>query len=164
VECVPFQGDVTQLDSVKRMLDQIVEEFGTIDIVVNNALHHYRFDPEARKLAWEMTWDDYQDQMDGSLRSTYHVCSETIPIMRKQGQGRIINLISNLVFRPVVPYHDYTTAKGAVLAYSRNLAADLGAYGITVNRWVVSPDRRISAERCCSSLVNGRGLSRGKLL
>jgi 3-oxoacyl-[acyl-carrier protein] reductase len=133
VECIAFQADVTKVEAIKRMAEHIVEEFGTIDIAVNNALHHYRFDPERRKLAWEMTWADYQDQLDGSLKSTYNVCSEVIPTMRKQGKGRIINLISNLVFRPVVPYHDYTTAKGAVLTYSRNLAADLGNSGITVN-------------------------------
>lgn len=133
VECVAIQADVTDAAAVETMFDQILEEFGHLDIVVNNALHHYRFDPEHRKLAWEMQWSDYADQLDGSLRSTYLVCAKAISAMCLQGSGRIINMISNLVYRPTVPYHDYTTAKGAVLAYSRNLAADLGPYGITVN-------------------------------
>lgn len=133
VECLAIQADVTDSDAVDSMFEHILEEFGHLDIVVNNALHHYRFDPEQRKLAWEIPWSDYEVQLDGSLRSTYHVCSQAISAMRQQGSGRIINMISNLVHRPTVPYHDYTTAKGAVLAYSRNLAADLGVYGITVN-------------------------------
>jgi 3-oxoacyl-[acyl-carrier protein] reductase len=53
--------------------------------------------------------------------------------MKENSFGRIINMISNLVHRPVVPYHDYTTAKGALLSFSQNLAVDLGAFGITVN-------------------------------
>ncbi len=42
-------------------------------------------------------------------------------------------MVTNLIDFPVVPYHDYTTAKSALLGYSRNLAAELGAFGITVN-------------------------------
>lgn len=47
--------------------------------------------------------------------------------------GRIINIGTNLVQHPVVPYHDYTTAKAALLGFTRNMANELGADGITVN-------------------------------
>jgi 3-oxoacyl-[acyl-carrier protein] reductase len=53
--------------------------------------------------------------------------------MKKQSNGSIINMISNLVQRPIVPYHEYTTAKSGLMGYSRNLAAELGAFGIRVN-------------------------------
>ena len=54
-------------------------------------------------------------------------------MMKKQSQGSIVNMISNLVERPIVPYHEYNTAKTALMGYSRNLAAELGSFGIRVN-------------------------------
>ncbi|MBP3951929.1 3-oxoacyl-ACP reductase [Bacillus suaedae] len=133
VETFTVQGDVTKESDMEAMVEKIVAEFDTIDIVVNNALHTYTFDPDGRKLAWEMEWDDYQRQLDGALKGTFHVCKYVMPIMKEKRAGRIVNMVSNLVFHPIVPYHDYTTAKGAVLTYSQNLAADVGAFGITVN-------------------------------
>jgi 3-oxoacyl-[acyl-carrier protein] reductase len=133
IDALPIQADITNEASVKRLIDEIVEEFDTVDVIVNNALHDYRFDPDERKKAWEISWEDYQHQIDGSLKGTYNVCKHTIPIMKKKGSGRIVNMVTNLVYRPVVPYHDYNTAKGAVLSYSQNLATDLGPFGITVN-------------------------------
>lgn len=128
-----IQGDVTSESSVNRMIEQVGLEAGKIDVVVNNAFKSFQFDPENRKLAWELQWEDYQSQIDGAVRSTHYMCQAVIPIMKKQSQGSIINMISNLVERPIVPYHEYNTAKTALMGYSRNLAAELGAFGIRVN-------------------------------
>lgn len=133
IESMAIQADVTDQEAVSQMMAIIDDEFSTIDIVVNNALHNYQFDPDNRRYAWEMEWSHYQEQIDGSLKGAFHICSEVIPIMKRVGGGRIINMVTNLLYRPTVPYHDYTTAKGALLTYSQNLAADLGAFGITVN-------------------------------
>ncbi|WP_138416043.1 3-oxoacyl-ACP reductase [Aquibacillus sediminis] len=133
IDAFAIQADVTDERAVEAMIDDIIDEFDAIDVVVNNALHGYTFNPEQRKMAWEMDWDDYQHQLDGSLKGTYNICKHVIPHMKANGAGRIVNMVSNLVYRPVVPYHDYNTAKGAVLSYSQNLAADLGSFGITVN-------------------------------
>jgi 3-oxoacyl-[acyl-carrier protein] reductase len=128
-----IQADVTQEQSVKDMVDEILLETGKIDVVVNNAFKPYTFNPDQRKLAWQLSWEDYQEQMDGALRSTHYVCQAVIPAMKKQVQGSIINMVSNLVERPIVPYPDYTTAKSALVGYSKNLAAELGSFGIRVN-------------------------------
>ena len=53
--------------------------------------------------------------------------------MRRQAGGRIINISSNLVDSPIVPYHDYTAAKGALVGFTRSLAQEAGAWGVTVN-------------------------------
>ena len=53
--------------------------------------------------------------------------------MRQRARGSIVNIASNLVEHPVVPYHDYTTAKASLVAFSRNLASELGPVGIRVN-------------------------------
>jgi 3-oxoacyl-[acyl-carrier protein] reductase len=56
-----------------------------------------------------------------------------LPGMKQAGVGRIVNVGTNLVQNPVVPYHDYTAAKAALLAFTRTLSHDLGQHGVTVN-------------------------------
>lgn len=126
-------GDVTSESAIHQLVQQVELETGKIDVVVNNAFKPFQFDPENRKLAWELNWEDYQSQIDGSVRATHYMCQAVMPIMKKQSGGSIINVISNLVQRPIVPYHEYNTAKTALMGYSRNLAAELGAFGIRVN-------------------------------
>lgn len=128
-----LQGDVTQASEVNHMVQEILDNLGTIDAVVNNALHHYTFNPKTRKTAWELEWEDYQSQIDGSLKGTFNLCKAVLPQMKRQGYGRIINMVTNLNDFPVVPYHDYSTAKAAVLGYTRNLAKEVGPFGITAN-------------------------------
>lgn len=128
-----IKADVSKQDDVSRMVHEILLELGRIDIVVNNAFKAYSFNPEQRKLAWELKWEDYQAQLDGALRSAFYVSQAVMPAMKQQNSGSIVNIVTNLIARPVVPYLDYTTAKGALLSYSRNLAVELGALGIRVN-------------------------------
>lgn len=129
----PIKADVTSESAVRDMVEEILLEVGKVDVLVNNAFKSYVFDPDQRKLAWELTWEDYQAHLDGSLRSTHNVCQAVLQTMKKRNQGSIINMASNLVTRPMIPYHEYTTAKAALVGYSRNLAAELGQFGIRVN-------------------------------
>ena len=128
-----FAADVTDPAAVADLLTAVDERFGPVDTVVNNALRSYTFDPLSRRPAWEVPWADYESQLAGSLGGALTVCRAAVPGMQRQGSGRVITIVSDLVERPSVPYHDYTTAKAAVLGFSRALAADLGAFGITVN-------------------------------
>ena len=67
---------------------------------------------------------------DGAI---LNVAQAALPAMRERHFGRVINIGTNLFQNPVVPYHDYTAAKAALLSLTRTLAADLGPDGITVN-------------------------------
>ena len=127
------RADVGSSDAVQRMVESIVLEVGGIDIVVNNAFKSYAFDPEQRKRFDDLQWQDYQSQFDGAVGAAFNVCRAVLPIMRQRARGSIVNIVSNLVEHPVVPYHDYTTSKGALVAFSRNLASELGSVGIRVN-------------------------------
>jgi 3-oxoacyl-[acyl-carrier protein] reductase len=129
----PYAADVTDPAAVQSMVTEVTDRFGPVYLVVNNALRRYTFDPLARRTAWDIPWEDYQAQFQGSLGGAFNVCRAAVPGMRAQGGGRIVNLVSDLIERPSVPYHDYTTAKTALLGFSRNLAADLGPFGVTVN-------------------------------
>ncbi len=128
-----IRADVNDPAQVNAMVAQVLAELGRIDVLVNNAFAPYRFDPEQRKRYWETDWADYQAQFDGAVRTTHNVCQAVLPGMRQRAQGNIINLASDLVERPVVAYHDYATAKSALVGFSRNLAAELGPLGIRVN-------------------------------
>jgi 3-oxoacyl-[acyl-carrier protein] reductase len=125
--------DVADASAVQSMMTQIERETGRLDVVVNNALRPYRFDPEARDRFWTLEWSHYQTQFEGAVQACFQVCQAALPLMRKRACGSIVNITSDLVDRPSVPYHDYTTAKSALVGFSRNLAAELGPLGIRVN-------------------------------
>ena len=127
------KADVCSPAAVQAMVEQVLDETGRIDVLVNNALRPYTFDPQRRKLFGDLEWLDYQAQFDGSVGAAYNTCKAVVPHFRQRAQGSIVNIVSDLVERPVVPYHDYTTAKSALVGFSRNLAAELGPLGVRVN-------------------------------
>lgn len=127
------KADVGSAPAVQAMVDAVARELGPIDIVVNNAFKPYAFDPRRRTLFDDLQWSDYQAQFDGAVGGAFNVCRAVLPQMRQRAQGAIVNIVSNLVEHPVVAYHDYTTAKASLVAFSRNLATELGPLGIRVN-------------------------------
>jgi 3-oxoacyl-[acyl-carrier protein] reductase len=127
------QADVNSHEAVERMVAQAQEEVGAIDVLVNNAFRAYSFDPERRAAFNDLSWADYQAQFDGSVGAAYNVCKAVLPQFRRRAQGSIVNIVTDLVERPLVPYHDYTTAKTALVGFSRNLASELGPLGVRVN-------------------------------
>jgi 3-oxoacyl-[acyl-carrier protein] reductase len=128
-----LQADVTLPEEAARLVDRVVEEAGHIDVLVNNAFRSYSFDPEQRKTFSALAWADYQAQFEGSVGAAFHLCKAVLPQFRRRAQGSIVNLVTDLVADPVVPYHDYTTAKSALVGFSRNLASELGPLGVRVN-------------------------------
>jgi 3-oxoacyl-[acyl-carrier protein] reductase len=132
-DATAIQADITSGEQIQALVDQTLMDFAKIDIVVYNAFKPYTFDPDNRKQFWDLEWQDYQDQLDGALFSTYTMCQAVLPALKKRTQGSIINMASDLVARPTIPYHDYTTAKSALIGFSRNLAMELGPLGIRVN-------------------------------
>jgi len=132
-DAVAIQADVTSEADVHQLVEQTLENFGRIDVLVNNAFKPYIFDPNSRKMFWDLKWQDFQTQIEGALFSTYALCQAVLPSLKQRTQGSIINMASDLVARPTIPYHEYTTAKAALIGFSRNLAVELGPLGIRVN-------------------------------
>ena len=132
-EAAAFQADVTDIDSGITLVDEVIQHYGKIDILGNNAIRPYKFEPEKRKMFWELDWGHYQSQIEGTLLSTHTLCKAVVPSMTRAANGAIVNVATNLVERPIIPYHDYTTAKAALVGFSKNLAAELGPLGIRVN-------------------------------
>lgn len=131
---IAVQGDVTDESAVAALFGTAREHFGTpITTVVNNALADFSFDGDARPKADTITWERFDAQLRGSVRAALLTTQAALPGMREAGFGRIINVGTNLFQNPVVPYHDYTASKAALLSLTRTLSADLGADNITVN-------------------------------
>ncbi|MEP9379288.1 SDR family oxidoreductase [Aquabacter sp. CN5-332] len=132
-EALAVAADVTSPEAVAAMAERIGQEIGRLDVVVNNAFAPYRFDPDRRARFWETPWEAYSQQFDGAVKAAYTVSRAMLPLLGRSGRASIVNIASDLVTRPSIPYHDYTTAKAALVGFSRNLAAELGPLGIRVN-------------------------------
>lgn len=129
-----YQADVTELAEVKAMAQAVIEHFGRIDVLVNNALPHYQFNPNADNTSIEtVKWAHFSQQIDGIVKGAVNTVQAVLPQMKTQKMGQIINISTNLIYNPVVTYYDYTTAKSALVGLTRNLATELGPYGIRVN-------------------------------
>lgn len=120
--------DVTHPESAARAVAD-----HPVTTVVNNALVDFVFDGDARPRVPDLTPARFDAQFAGSVHGPLALVRAALPGMTERGFGRVINIGSNLVQHPVVPYHDYTAAKAALLALTRTLSADLGPHGITVN-------------------------------
>ncbi|RYE28515.1 MAG: SDR family NAD(P)-dependent oxidoreductase, partial [Hyphomicrobiales bacterium] len=132
-EALAILADVTSPEAVDAMATRIAEEVGRLDVVVNNAFAPYRFAPDNRARFWETPWAAYEQQFEGAVKAAYAVSRAMLPLLQRRSGASIVNLASDLVTRPSIPYHDYTTAKAALVGFSRNLAAELGPLGIRVN-------------------------------
>lgn len=133
-QAMSYQADVTDAEAVRGMVEAVIQRFGRIDILVNNALPKYQFDPSADYTSIETVgWEHFSQQIDGIVKGAVNTTQAVLPQMKSQNFGKIINISTNLVYNPVVTYYDYTTAKAALIGLTRNLAVELGQHGIRVN-------------------------------
>lgn len=130
---IAIQADVTNRNDIDHLIEQATQYFGKIDVVINNALVGFKFDPTQQKSFAELAWDDYQQQIDGTLKAAFNVTQSVMPQFLERQQGIIISIGTNLYQNPVVPYHEYTTAKAGLIGFTRNIAAELGKFGIRAN-------------------------------
>ena len=130
---VALQADVQDADAVAQMVKEAEANLGPITTVIHNALADYSFNGEARSTIEAMTAAEMLSQHNTAVLGALNVIQATTPAMAKIGFGRIVTIGTNLVQNPVVPYHDYPSAKAAVLALTRTTAAEVGPQCITVN-------------------------------
>ncbi len=137
---LPQNNNVTavkcdQRDEVRinGCVSDILSAEGRLDVLVNNACPSFL---PCDFLTSE--WDMFQDLLDVNLRGSYLFSREAAKIMKLQGEGRIVNILTSFVLNvPPGKIPHYITAKYALLGLSKALAAELCKFGITVN--MVSP-------------------------
>ena len=110
------------------MIGQIVEKYGDINILVNNAVREF-----TPKDVLELEWKDYLQEMEVSVKGMHACCKAVIPMFKKTGHGKIINLSTIAVANPVSGQSRYITAKSAVEGYTKSLAVELAQHNIQVN-------------------------------
>ncbi|WP_024477250.1 3-oxoacyl-ACP reductase [Arthrobacter sp. CAL618] len=131
---VAIRADVRDAQQVSAMVKEAGAHFGSpITTIINNALTDFSFNGEARPHADTLRWEDLDQQFAGTVRGALNTVQAVLPGMQAADFGRVINVGTNLFQHPVVPYHDYTAAKAALLSLTRTLSHDLGPEGITVN-------------------------------
>ncbi|RSZ63192.1 3-oxoacyl-ACP reductase [Corynebacterium hylobatis] len=129
-----IQADVRDRAQMDALVDTARAAFDApVTTVVNNALIDFSFDGDARPKADEITYERFETQFSGAVQGTLNTVQAALPGFEEAGSGRVITIGTNLFQYPVVPYHDYTAAKAALLSLTRTLAADLGPKKVTVN-------------------------------
>lgn len=86
-KAIAIQADVTDRNDVNQMIQTATQHFGKIDIVINNALVGFKFDPNQQKSFEDLTWEDYQQQLNGTLKGAFNVTQSVIPQFIEQQSG-----------------------------------------------------------------------------
>ena len=131
---IAVQADVTDLASVKTMVQQAEKEFGRVDVLVNNAGNAgAKPDPDARKPFWETTPDVWNNFIGVNLYGVINASSAVIPQMIQRNSGRIITIISDAGRVGEAGLEVYSGAKAGAAGFTRAIARSLGRYQITAN-------------------------------
>ena len=119
--------DVTSESATKEMARTVKEEFGRIDILINNA---GIYDEEPFEL---LTLEAWKRVIDVNLTGLFLATKAVLPVMKQQAFGRIINLSSDTIWLGTPYLVHYVTSKMGVVGFTRALATEVGKYGVTVN-------------------------------
>src|SRR3984893_5806148 len=132
--------DVASEDDVARMAEETVERCGSIDVLVNNAGLYASL---AMRPFDEIPLAEWRQVLDVNVASMFLTCRAVVPVMRRQGGGKIVNISSGTPCRGVPYLLHYVTSKGAIVALTRALARELGQDNVLVN--CVAPGFTLSA-------------------
>ncbi len=122
-----YKADVSDREQVNSMVAAALDTFGTIDILINNA------GIAQQKLFTDITAEDWNTMLDVNVRGIFNCCQAVVPSMIKRHQGKIINVASIWGITGASCEVHYSTAKAAVIGFTKALARELGPCNIQVN-------------------------------
>ncbi len=129
-EAIGMRCDVTAPDQIRAMVAGTIEAYGRIDVLVNNAALFADIRVKPFSEIDEAEWDT---MMAINTRGVFSCAKAVVPEMKKNGYGKIVNIASSTVHKGVPMMLHYVASKGAVIAFSRALAREVGDDGICVN-------------------------------
>jgi NAD(P)-dependent dehydrogenase (short-subunit alcohol dehydrogenase family) len=161
--CLPVQIDMSRDADIERLAETTIEEFGRVDILVNNAA---AVDERMYENFWDMTPESWRYQIDLNLTSVWLALKAFAPRMRERGGGIVVNMTSALAGMPRNPNLPgqgstgaaYTTSKVAVSRLTEDLSKELAPYGIAIVALHPGFVRTDNGERLAS--VGGFDMSR----
>lgn len=127
-----LQADILNDFEIQELINKSIRVFDKIDVLVNCAalvIPNIKFQ--------DLSWSDFQKQLDLNIKSVFTVIKEVIPVMLKDGYGKIINIGSSVIDKPVNNWAHYITAKSALIGLTKSLAFELSPKGVRVN--LISP-------------------------
>lgn len=125
-------SDITDIESVKLMVEKVVREFGTVTVLANCAginVPNIKF--------YDLEWENIQAHIDMNIKGIFNILKIILPIMEKNKYGKVVNISTIGVERPFSELLHYITAKSALVGFTRSLAHDFAPKGIRIN--LVSP-------------------------
>jgi acetoacetyl-CoA reductase len=126
-EAIAVQADVSDAEQAQKLIDQAIEEYGRIDVLVNNA--GINIDRTLKKLSV----DDWDKVIQVDLNSAFYTVHAVLPHMTEQGGGKIINMSSFVGEAGNIGQANYSAAKAGLLGFTKTAAKELARSGITVN-------------------------------
>lgn len=157
-ESLAVEVDVSNEEATKRMAAHALARFGRIDVLINNAAI-FSTVPMNRGRIETITPEEWDRLMAVNLRGLFFCCRAVLPAMRKQKQGKIINIASGTVFAGSPGRIHYVTSKAATVGFTRTLAREVGDDNINVN--VLAPGNTLSEENPSEETVRFRQASIG---
>jgi 3-oxoacyl-[acyl-carrier protein] reductase len=125
-----FQADVANETDTKEMAKATADQFGKIDILLNNAAI---YDGIKRKPFTEVSLDEWDLVLSVNVKGAFLATRAVFPYMKDQGYGKIINLSSETFFTGSTGFVHYVASKGGIIGITRALAIELGPYNICIN-------------------------------
>ena len=129
-EARAYDLNVAEEKAVEDFFDQAVSDFGTVDVLINNAAIFTTLD---MKPFYEIDPIEWRDVINVNLNGVYQCSRQVVDAMRRHGFGRIVNVGSAAVTMGRPNYTHYVASKSALVGMSRSMARELGSFGITVN-------------------------------
>jgi NAD(P)-dependent dehydrogenase (short-subunit alcohol dehydrogenase family) len=137
---VAFFGSVAEFDVAQKLIQSAVDNFGRLDILVNNA------GADAPRMVWNMTEEDWDICVDSFLKGSFNCTRHACVIMREQRWGRIINTTST-AWLGAVGHCNYGAAKAGIIGLTRNVAREMGRYGVTCNAYAPTAATRFTLNK-----------------
>jgi NAD(P)-dependent dehydrogenase (short-subunit alcohol dehydrogenase family) len=136
-QAVPFFGSVSDFEVAQKIVQMAVDNFGRLDILVNNA------GADAPKMVWNMAEEEWDRCADSFLKGSFNCIRHATGLMREQRWGRIINTTST-AWLGAVGHCNYGAAKAGLVGLTRNVAREVGRYGITCNAYAPTAATRFT--------------------
>jgi 3-oxoacyl-[acyl-carrier protein] reductase len=133
VRALGIPTDVSRANDIQRLVQQTIERFGKIDILINNAGR------VVVKPMVEQNEADWDRVVDTNLKGVFLCCRYVMPEMIGQKRGAIVNIASIAAFHVTVPHVPYAASKAGVVALTRDLAYEVARHGIRVNAIAPGP-------------------------
>jgi NAD(P)-dependent dehydrogenase (short-subunit alcohol dehydrogenase family) len=130
-EAVAMKADISDENDTKKIAEKVMQQYGQVDILINNAGIWYGVEPKPWD-AW--TVEDWDRMFAVNVKGTWLCCKAIAPLMVKQSRGKIINISSHVIRVPDAQFFlAYALSKAAIYTMTQCLARALGPSGINVN-------------------------------